>query len=222
MATSIQFDLNTALRNWREELQQSPHFRIENLDELESHLRDSVSVLQSKGLTADEAFMIGTRRVGTADALEDQFAAENGARGWRASLRRFNHKYANKILHGIILGCFTLCCWLLWGFLEVSCKSMLPIYARAYGGEINIMTAPAFTRLIWVVMAYWYVLPALAAIYCGIVWTRKMDRGFSWLGFFSATTTLLFLQLIPILIAAELMVFQFLGHIPRGTFGATH
>ena len=223
MATSIQFDLNTAFRNWREKLRQSPHFRAENLDELESHLRDSVTVLQSKGLTADEAFMIGTRRVGTADALEDQFAAENGARGWRTTLRQFNYKYTNKILHGIILGYFTLGCWLLWACLTLSCKSMLPIYARAYGtNNIDPITAPGFTRLVWSLMHYWYALPALAAIYCGIVWTRKMDKRFSWLAFFSMTTALLFLQLIPILIAAELPVLQFLGNIPRGTFGATH
>src|SRR5215471_903874 len=72
MAASIEFNLNDAFRLWREQLSQSPHFRPENLDELESHLRDSVTVLQSKGLSADEAFLIGTRRVGKDAALEEQ------------------------------------------------------------------------------------------------------------------------------------------------------
>src|SRR3979490_1639515 len=99
MATAIQFDLNAAFHNWREKLQQSPHFRAENLEELEAHLRDSVTVLQSKGLAADEAFLIGTRRVGTSEALEGQFAAENGGRGWRDALRRLFHNYKNRFLH---------------------------------------------------------------------------------------------------------------------------
>jgi len=220
MATSIQFDLNAAFRNWREKLRQSSHFRTENLDELESHLRDSVSVLQSKGLTADEAFMIGTRRVGSADALEDQFAAENGARGWRTTLRQFHYKYTNKILHGITVIFFTLGCWLLLACLEVYCKSMLVVYARAFCLTDNSMAVPAFTRLVGGLLAYWYVLPSLAAIYCGIVCTRKMDKRFSWLAFFSMTLGLLLVQLIPILIAAELLTLQFLGNIPRGALGA--
>src|SRR5206468_12097440 len=57
MGTAIEFDLNAALRQWRESLGQSPHVRPENLDELESHLRDSVASLQTKGLAADEAFL---------------------------------------------------------------------------------------------------------------------------------------------------------------------
>jgi len=214
MATPIQFDLNLAFQNWRENLQQSPHLRAENLDELESHLRDSVKVLQTKGLTADEAFMIGIRRVGTADALEDQFAAENGARGWRASLQRFNHKFNNKILHGIILGYFTLGCWLLWGCLKVS-QLIIPLSARVDSISGDAHTGiPAFTRLLWSLMPFWYVPPALAAIYCGIVWTRKMDKRHSWQIFFSAVTAVLFLQLVPTLVASELPFIAFLNRLP--------
>jgi hypothetical protein len=222
MATSIQFDLNIAFQNWREKLQQSAHFRTENLDELESHVRDSVSVLQSKGLTADEAFMIGIRRVGTADALEDQFAAENGGRGWRAFLRRFSHKYKNKILHGIILGYFTFGSWLLWGCLKVS-QMMEPASARADRlAGVNHMDAPGFTRLFWTLMPYWYVLPVLAAIYCGIVWTRKSSGKSSWIAFFCLTTAILFIFLIPVLIATELPFIAFLNRIPARTFEAPH
>ena len=222
MATSIQFDLNTAFQNWREKLRQSPHFRAENLDELESHLRDSVTVLQSKGLTADEAFMIGTRRVGTSDALEDQFAAENGARGWRASLQRFNHKYKNKILHGIILGYFTLGCWLLWGCLKVS-QMVEPASARADRlSGVNHLGAPAFTRLFWGLMPYWYVLPIIAAIYCGFIWTRKSAHKASWFAFFSLATATLFVLLLPVLIAMELPIISFLHQISVKTFEATN
>lgn len=214
MATPIQFDLNLAFRNWRESLQQSPHFRAENLDELESHVRDSVSVLQSHGLTADEAFMIGIRRVGTAAALEDQFAAENGARGWRESWQRFHHKYANKVLHGVVLGYFTFGCWLLWGCLKVS-QFILPLSARVDKiSGVGPTGTPAFTLLFWDMMPFWYIPPVLAATYCGMVWTRKMDKRHSWLTFFSTLTGVLFLLLIPTLIASELPFINFLNRLP--------
>ena len=103
MATAIEFDLNTALRLWRERLSESPQFRTENLDELESHLRDSMAALQGKGLSTEESFLIGTRRVGSAAALAPEFAAENGGRGWRNFMRRLSWKYLNKVIHGLVL-----------------------------------------------------------------------------------------------------------------------
>lgn len=220
MATSIPFDLNIALANWREQLQQSPHFRAENLDELESHLRDSVTVLQSKGLTADEAFMIGTRRIGTSGALEDQFAAENGGSGWRHTLRQWIHRYKNRALHLVILAWFTFGCWLLRGCLRVS-QMILPAAARAHHlAQVNF-EAPAFTRLFWALMPCWYVPPIVAAIYCGVVWTRKSGKA-SWFAFFSVTTAILFIALIPILIATQLPLIDFLNGIPAKTFEAPH
>jgi hypothetical protein len=46
MQNEISFDLNRAIQNWREQLAQLPAFRSENLDELETHLRDSIAVLK--------------------------------------------------------------------------------------------------------------------------------------------------------------------------------
>lgn len=222
MATSIPFDLNAALAHWREQLQESPHFRAENLDELESHLRDSVTVLQSKGLTADEAFMIGTRRVGTGEALEGQFATENGGRGWRDTLRRLIHKYKNRVLHLFILAYFTFGCWWLWGCLRVS-QMVVPAAARAHRLAGTAYDGPpAFTRLFWGLMPYWYIPPVIAAVYCGLVWTRKSGARASWFAFFSVTTAILFIALIPILVASQLPLIQFLNEIPVKTFGAPH
>jgi len=214
--------LNTALADWREKLRQSPHFRAENLDELESHLRDSVSVLQTKGLTADEAFMIGTRRIGAPGALEGQFAAENGGRGWRHTLRQLVHKYQNRVLHLLILAYFTFGCWLLWGCLKVS-QMILPAAARAHRlAQVDFTSAPAFSRLFWGLMPYWYVPPIVAAIYCAVIWTSKRANRASWFAFFSITTAFLFILLIPILIASQLPFIQFLNEIPAKTFQAAH
>lgn len=65
MATVSQFDLNLALQLWLARLGQSPQIKAENLTELESHVRDSVIQLQSKGLSSEESFLVATHRVGS-------------------------------------------------------------------------------------------------------------------------------------------------------------
>jgi hypothetical protein len=76
------FDLNRSIQHWRENLAQSPAFRSENLYELETHLRDSIAMLQTRGLSAEEAFIVAVRRVGKDSALEQEFGKVNGAAVW--------------------------------------------------------------------------------------------------------------------------------------------
>jgi uncharacterized membrane protein len=82
METSTPFDLNDAIHQWREALSQSPTFQGENLQELESHLRDSISTLQNRGLDTEEAFLIATRRLGKESMLELEFTKINPRRLW--------------------------------------------------------------------------------------------------------------------------------------------
>ncbi|MBM3883887.1 MAG: hypothetical protein FJ387_29985 [Verrucomicrobia bacterium] len=88
MEDQTDFDLNRAIRHWRGQLGQSPAYRAENLEELEAHLRDSVSGLMGKGLTEEEVFLVATRRIGASGALEPEFAKINdpgagaGRRWW--------------------------------------------------------------------------------------------------------------------------------------------
>jgi hypothetical protein len=77
MESTTSFDLIREIQQWRDNLAASPAFRGENLDELESHLRDSVSALQSHGLAPDEAFIIAARRIGKGGSLETEFAKVN-------------------------------------------------------------------------------------------------------------------------------------------------
>lgn len=82
MEKTIEFDLNPAIRDWRKNLAQSPAFRPENLDELEAHLRDSIAELETRGLSAKEAFMVATKRVGTSGSLEREFGKINASSVW--------------------------------------------------------------------------------------------------------------------------------------------
>lgn len=76
------FDLNLAIQRWRENLAQSPAFHSENLNELESHLRDSVATLRSHGLSDEEAFLIASHRLGNGQQLESEFGKVNRTATW--------------------------------------------------------------------------------------------------------------------------------------------
>jgi len=77
MESTTSFDLTREIQQWRDNLAASPAFRGENLNELESHLRDSITTLQSHGLHPDEAFIIAARRIGKGSSLETEFAKVN-------------------------------------------------------------------------------------------------------------------------------------------------
>jgi len=82
MEDPTSFELNQAIRGWQDGLRHSPHFREEDLTELETHVRDAVATFQAKGLAEDEAFLLATRRLGEASRLEPEFAKVNRAEVW--------------------------------------------------------------------------------------------------------------------------------------------
>lgn len=82
METTAQFDLNRAIESWRANLAQSPALRDENLYELETHLRDLVGELETRGLSQEEAFIVATRRIGKSSSLENEFSKVNSNAIW--------------------------------------------------------------------------------------------------------------------------------------------
>jgi hypothetical protein len=82
MENQSPFDLNVAIQRWRDQLAHSPSFRADDLEELESHIRDSERSLRALGLTEEEAFLIAIRRIGAGEALAAEFAAVNGSPAW--------------------------------------------------------------------------------------------------------------------------------------------
>ena len=80
--TTTPFDLSLAIQEWRDGLAQSPAIQTENRNELEAHLRDSVACLQAGGLSAEEAFLIATKRIGTTTKLGAEFRKVNAFSAW--------------------------------------------------------------------------------------------------------------------------------------------
>lgn len=82
METAAQFDLTKAIQGWREKLASSPALNSHDLDELEQHLRDSITALQGKGLAAHEAFWVARGRLGASEALNAEFGKVNIEQVW--------------------------------------------------------------------------------------------------------------------------------------------
>ena len=184
MENTAPFDLNIALQHWLGHLGQSSQIKNDDLNELESHVRDSVVQLQSKGLSSEESFMVATHRVGNPAQLEPEFA-------------KINRHPLNAIAHGLILAFFSLACWFLWAVTQVS--QMMAVASARQGRPL-----PAFSQLVIDCGPWLLVPPLLALAYCTYVWLRKSANRNSWMGFFAVAMAVLFLLAMPILIAAFL------------------
>jgi len=194
MENISQFDLNTALRQWLERLGQSPQVKAENLKELESHVRDSVVQLQTKGSSSEESFLVATHRAGSPEKLEPEFA-------------KVNRSPRSAIIHGVVLVFFSVACWFLWGVLQV------PRMLEGSSSQLARLI-PAFTRLLMDYSSFLAVPPLLALVYCLYALNKKSGAKASWMGFFAATFGATLLLAIPIIIAVLLPFVEWIAQQP--------
>jgi hypothetical protein len=80
---TAQDELETQFAQWREHIQRRPELRPSDVDELEDHLRGSVDSLVALGLSADEAFLVAVKRMGSLNDLSREFAQEHSERLWK-------------------------------------------------------------------------------------------------------------------------------------------
>jgi hypothetical protein len=76
------YNLEEQIADWRNELANSESIFPENIDELEDHLRASISRLVEQGLSDEEAFFVAARRIGTSTELSREFLKVNGNLIW--------------------------------------------------------------------------------------------------------------------------------------------
>lgn len=75
--------LEPLIAKWRAFVGRGTAIASSDVDELEGHLRDQIEALTSAGLAADEAFLVGIKRIGSLNALSREFAREHSERLWR-------------------------------------------------------------------------------------------------------------------------------------------
>ena len=68
---------------WRSHLRSSRAITAADAEELEDHLREQIAALRARGLSGDEAFLVGVKRMGAIDDLTREFAREHSDRLWK-------------------------------------------------------------------------------------------------------------------------------------------
>jgi hypothetical protein len=76
-------DLEAQIAAWRSYMRRRRAVRDTDVDELEDHLRATVTDLVDTGLRPDEAFLVAVKRMGDLDALSREFARVHSDRLWK-------------------------------------------------------------------------------------------------------------------------------------------
>ncbi len=83
MEPSTRFDLENAIRSWRQRLVEELPAGGDTISELEEHLRTALADLGQRGLSEEESFLIAFRRLGSPTALAGEFGQSDPAAVWR-------------------------------------------------------------------------------------------------------------------------------------------
>lgn len=75
--------LDDQIRQWRTAVLRDPAVDVTDADELETHLREQIADLEAVGMSPDEAFLIGVKRLGEVNSITAEFAREHGDRLWK-------------------------------------------------------------------------------------------------------------------------------------------
>jgi len=76
------FDLNDSIRCWRSAFSQHEECSAEDVQELESHLREEVAALERSGLSEQEAFSVSVSRLGPPDEVCGEYAKADPGQLW--------------------------------------------------------------------------------------------------------------------------------------------
>jgi len=83
MTTFADQPLEEQIAQWRAYLRRRQAVHGPDVEELEGHLRDQLAALIDAGLSADEAFLVAVKRMGSLDALSREFAHAHSERLWK-------------------------------------------------------------------------------------------------------------------------------------------
>jgi len=77
MENRTNFDLNKNIEIWKSELSKNSKMTLDNVNELESHLRDEMHELQLLGLSIEESLLVAKNRIGNVKNLVTEFSKVN-------------------------------------------------------------------------------------------------------------------------------------------------
>ncbi len=154
------FELESQIRKWRGHLRSAGSLGEQDLEELESHLRDSIDDLTSRGVTTEEAFLVSIRRLGDTDTLGDEFAKVTTESVWRQLLvpapddaSRRRQRTEVTLVIGLALA-----------------AGLLGKIPALFGFEVSDDTAAPYLK-----NAFLFVLPSVAVY---LIWKRALSVPF--------------------------------------------
>ncbi len=83
MSIDSEYDLEAQIAEWRGYMRRRRAVNDTDIEELEDHLRSTVSELTEAGLRPDEAFLVAVKRMGNQDDLSREFARVHSDRLWK-------------------------------------------------------------------------------------------------------------------------------------------
>ena len=79
-------DVESQIRRWKSHVYEAGSLSYSDIEELESHLRDSIDELTDRGVRNDEAFLIAVKRLGEISMIQQEFAKLSTEDIWRQLL----------------------------------------------------------------------------------------------------------------------------------------
>ena len=87
------FELKQQIETWKNELRIDNALGRDDIEELASHLENTVDELLKSGLSAEEAFYVSKHRLGDVQALNAEYSKVNAAQIWRKRFMWFVSGY---------------------------------------------------------------------------------------------------------------------------------
>jgi hypothetical protein len=173
MTTFTDPPLEEQIAKWREYLRRRRAVHGPDVEELEGHLRDQLVALTEAGLSADEAFLVAVKRMGSLDALSREFARAHSERLWKQLVIAPDADESAKTSHTETLVVFGLAVAAalavkvpaLFGVPLSPDEELPPFYARNASLFVFPLLAIYFTwkRAPGVATSLWLALPFAAA-----------------------------------------------------------
>jgi len=156
--------LEEQIGEWRAYVLRRQAIEAADVAELEDHLRSQVADLQASGLNADEAFLIGVKRLGELDTLSREFAREHSERLWKrlvvADAEKSGTGWSRELVVALLLA------------VAAALTIKVPeLFGLRFGGD---QAAESF----YFRNASFFVLPFLAAFFA---WKRGLNAA-GWMG----------------------------------------
>ena len=150
LGSKSMFELERAIKNWRQSFDNDQAIDDEASLELESHLRELVGDLSNIGLSPREAFIVAADRLGHPSDLQREYAKVNSSNQWRQRISWMITGYLAMSVAGSIISFVTTLTGTTMAFAGVSGKTtgsaMVIVTAAMWIGLLTLARRHLATR----------------------------------------------------------------------------